>query len=85
METAQKTRNGTIDFWRFIFAIYIMLYHLKETPFFADLEAITSWAKGASIGVEFFFILSGFLMAKPKKDYSMKTGEAVYIYIYIIG
>lgn len=51
-------RNGSLDFWKFIFAIVIVISHGKN---FANGENILFL--GGSIGVEFFFIVSGVLMA----------------------
>ena len=59
-------RNGTIEFFRFIFAICIMLCHMY--PFYAMY-----W--GGAIGVEFFFIVSGFLLCK--KIYDCKKTSAL--------
>ncbi len=50
-------RNGEIDFLRFLFAMIIVFYHFNasfQLGFFVN----------GYIGVEFFFIVSGFLMAK---------------------
>lgn len=54
----KKKRNGEMDFWKFVFSIVIIFFHGKnmagdETPLFV----------GGSIGVEFFFLVSGLLMA----------------------
>ncbi len=50
--------NGIISFWKFVFCLMIVIRHSKwlgynETKLFI----------GGSIGVDFFFIVSGFLMA----------------------
>ena len=50
-------RNGEVDFLRFVFAIQIVFYHFNSNyprGFFVN----------GYIGVEFFFVVSGFLMAK---------------------
>ena len=49
----KKTRNGEIDFLRFIFMLIIVLLHLTE-----------GICPQGNISVEFFFTLSGFLMAR---------------------
>lgn len=58
----KKTRNGTIDFFRFIFAICIVIHH-GYLLFEGSNYTYTLFERGA-IGVEFFFLVSGFLMAK---------------------
>ena len=53
-------RNGTIDFFKFIFFVMIMIYHGRilepdrDNWIFCD----------GFIGVEFFFMVSGYMMAK---------------------
>lgn len=53
-----KARNGAVDFWKFVFSIMVVQFHssnltkVKNTPFV-----------GAAIAVEFFFLVSGYLMA----------------------
>lgn len=63
-------RNGEIDFWRFFFSLLIILWHMN---LFAWLPSKYSF-KGASIGVEFFFIVSGYLMAKSSLEYNNDIG-----------
>lgn len=72
-------RNGAIDFWKFAFSILILLCHLRLMPSFAHNEVI--WFKSASIGVEFFFIVSGFLMAKHTCAEGTPTGKATWEFI----
>ena len=52
-----KKRNGEIDLLRFLFSIIIVFFHFNE---FYDFGI---FARG-DIFVEFFFIVTGFLMAK---------------------
>lgn len=52
------SRNGAIDFLKFFFAVQIVFFHGVN---FADTKEFL-FSVGA-IGVEFFFIVSGFLMA----------------------
>ncbi|MDE6727287.1 MAG: acyltransferase [Oscillospiraceae bacterium] len=72
-------RNGAIDFWKFAFSILIVICHLEIMPSFAHDRVI--WFKSASIGVEFFFIVSGFLMAKHTRDEGMTAGKATWEFI----
>lgn len=58
-KTQTSVRNGAVDFWRFVFSVMIAHFHssnmtdVKEIPFI-----------GAGPAVEFFFLVSGFLMAQ---------------------
>ena len=59
-----KNKNGEIELLRFVFAIIIMLRH-------ASGKIIIGFFGRAALGVEFFFIVSGYLMAlsvKKKMD-----------------
>ncbi|MGN1031669.1 MAG: acyltransferase family protein [Butyricicoccaceae bacterium] len=70
----QNKRNGAIDFWKFVFSVLIVIFHSRNltenrtgTPFI-----------GGVIGVEFFFLVSGFLMAasiSKKESASVSVGE----------
>lgn len=81
MNSTKGKRNGAIDFWKFIFSIALVLLHsinfteLENTPF-----------KGGSIFVEFFFIVSGFLMAESISHYELEKatiskGKAIQKFI----
>lgn len=59
-----KRRNGTVDLLKFLFSIMIMLFHCgRGFP-------------GGYIAVEFFFIVSGYLMAKSTGK-RMKNGLSI--------
>lgn len=62
-EIGVSPRNGTIDFFRFIFCLLIVLTHAQA------LAPGLTLVPGGYIGVEFFFIVSGYLMA----DHIKKT------------
>ncbi len=73
-------RNGTIDFWRFMFSLLIVCSHFVLLP--SAFDGTLIWFKGATIAVEFFFIVSGFLMAKSAGKYNeTPTGKATAKYI----
>lgn len=55
----QKMRCGKIDFLRFIFSICIVLNHAK---YIMPTKALARQFAGFSFGVEFFFLVSGYLM-----------------------
>ena len=66
---AEKKRNGTIDFWRFIFAAGIVMYHAR--PLFGRDLFVCGY-----IGVEFFFIVSGCLLMKKADERRMQAENA---------
>lgn len=51
----RASRNGEIELLRFVFAVFVVLRHAPE---YGDSFS------GGSLGVDFFFLLSGFLMLK---------------------
>ena len=55
-----EKHNGIISFWKFCFCLLIIIFHGRE---FA-LQTDNPLFPGGSIGVEFFFLVSGFLLAK---------------------
>lgn len=64
----KKKKNGTIEFLRFIFCMIVFFYHIQKhilggLPSLKNGIHISFFANGA-MGVEFFFLVSGFLMAK---------------------
>lgn len=68
-------RNGNIDLMRFVFCVLVILYHINNrltlNPPFGLPEKYFSFCGEGKIGVEFFFIVSGYLLAaKAKKNYS---------------
>ena len=63
----EKKRNGKIELLRFVFALIVVIFHINldfwnwERTY---LGGTLSLALMGGIGVEFFFIVSGFLFAK---------------------
>jgi len=53
----ENKRNGRIDFLRFLFAFIVMLHHSRYL--LGDDDCLFL---GGSLGVEFFFIISGYFM-----------------------
>lgn len=66
-----KKHNGIISLWKFLFAIVIVFFHGKD--FFPGSKNIFFY--GGYIGVEFFFIVSGFYFCKSvlKRKYNPHT------------
>lgn len=56
-------RVKSVEIWRLAFAISIVLCHAMYLPWNTDAAGNMKLHVN-SLGVEFFFILSGFLMAK---------------------
>lgn len=55
-----KRQNGEINFLRFVFAIIVMILHFEDNYDFKVFEC-------GYISVEFYFMVSGYLMAKRVK------------------
>ena len=81
----KEKHNGIISLWKFIFACVIVLFHCntfyESTPNY--------FVKGGYIAVEFFFIVSGFYMArkalkKQTKNINNKINLIPYTIIIII-
>ena len=58
-------RNGKIEILRFVFCVLVLLFHAEGlVPGGVKLPGFFSFFENGAIGVEFFFIVSGFFMAK---------------------
>lgn len=67
MQNKTSNKNGKIELLRFIFSLYVLLFHGGKY-FLGDASLshgvrLSFFCHGA-MGVEFFFLVSGFLMAK---------------------
>ena len=67
-KTTPSVRNGAIDFWKFIFAVMIAHFHSNNMTDVKNIPFI-----GAGPAVEFFFLVSGFLMAQSLSKYPKST------------
>lgn len=73
----KKTRNGTIDFLKFLFSVIIVLFHphimIDDAKFF----------DGGYIFVEFFFIVSGYYMmlSYSKKEHNISIASDTFEYL----
>lgn len=59
-EYTTAKRNGAIDFWKFVFSLVIVSFH---TFHYKSINGMQPFISGNS-SVEFFFLVSGFLMAQ---------------------
>lgn len=76
----KNSRNGKIEFLRFVFAVIIVISHSRA--FLGDISPF----KGGALGVEFFFFVSGYLMMVTIEKKNMKgkpecVGKETLMYI----
>ena len=75
----KEKHNGIISLWKFIFACVIVLFHCSS--FYQNYN--NYFVKGGYIAVEFFFIVSGFYMAKKAfKKQTKNIGKETIEYIW---
>ena len=65
----KKVRNGEIDILRFLFAIFIFLHHFGCCGYQKEI------LKKGYLGVEFFFLLTGYFMARNAKRFLSAQSE----------
>ena len=84
MESCGNRRNSTIDILRVLFAVVIALFHIAEVYPLQISNKISLFAQGA-IGVEFFSVVTGFLMAQSVKkrleEKSFEIGKETAYYV----
>ncbi len=63
--TASNLKNGKIEFARFAFSVIVMFFHVYQTIGFKSYDYFgqPTFFKNGWFGVEFFFVVSGYLMA----------------------
>lgn len=76
----KKSRNGAIDFWKFVFSVCLVIFHAYM------LFPNTSFPllKRGAVAVEFFFLVSGFLMAASinnRKNDDSDLAESTFSFI----
>ncbi len=69
---AMNKRNGKIELMRFLFSVMVALYHLKCIL----KDDLTVFSNGF-MAVEFFFIVSGYLMAKSLSKYKGRPNGGI--------
>ncbi len=75
-----NNHNGIISLWKFVFCIMIVIFHVTER-----IPEQGNWMKNGAIGVEFFFLVSGYLMAKKAlnvKENNVHLGQENIQYIW---
>ena len=72
-------RNGAIDFWRFVFAAVLVVFHTHVLNINDLYKADSFPLHKGSLAVEFFLLTSGFLLAmsmnKPGRNISFSWGS----------
>lgn len=85
--STMKKRNGKIELFRFIFCCLIICFHINVDYWNGgkNLTEHISFCGQGRIGVEFFFVVSGFLLAasvykslKTKEDLGKDTACFIY-------
>lgn len=73
----ESNKNGEIEFFRFVFAMCVLFVHFNGSYNFGRFVM-------GSIGVDFFFVVTGLLMAKNGKRLKIVRAEIpAYTYTYI--
>lgn len=65
---SRKNRNGKIDFLKFLFAVIVLIHHSRYVV--GDKNSLFL---GGSYAVEFYFLVSGYLMMASIKKMSERT------------
>lgn len=75
MSEVRKNRIAAPEFWRFVFIMAIALLHFEEDLY----NRVHIIGEGGYLGVEFFFLLSGFLIAMQFKSSADSYNSGVNI------
>ena len=82
MEKNNIKHNGVISFWKFMFTMMIIILHIGQLVFPKGNYIM----RAGSIGVEFFFIVSGYLLGKKALRLSpiknCELGKETFNYIF---
>lgn len=89
---ADNKRNGKIELMRFVFAIVIFFFHTSADDMIDGMNTgsdIFSFFRHGNMGVEFFFLVSGYLLASSayrlKNDNSLSKNTFVFTYKKLTG
>lgn len=78
MEKTRSKRNGTLEFWRFVFCVFILLFHAGKYVFgqpSTQHGVFFAFFPHGSIGVEFFFLLTGLFLAMSAEKQCKRQPE----------
>lgn len=64
-EKREFIRNNAFDFYRFLFAVIIFILHFWG---YGNFESRNGRFQGGYLAVEFFFMLSGFIMMEKMSE-----------------
>lgn len=75
-------RNGKIELLRFIASVYVLMFHIDKyvltlPPFKFSNEISLAFFPHGSVGVEFFFLVSGYLMARTAFKHISDDGSVL--------
>lgn len=75
----KKERNQALDFLKFLFIVMIMIFHGRNFAVKGD----NVWFAGGAIGVDFFFLVSGCMMAASaaRRPAEASLGEDTFHFI----
>ena len=67
-------KNNTVCFWRIVFMYMIAAYHFSTTfPWIHDVGFVQGW----HLPVDFFFLVSGYIIYAKYEDYSKRYKTAI--------
>ena len=72
-----KRRNGEIDILRAVFAIIILIYHYHEI-----YQRSANYFTRGYLGVEFFFLVSGYYLAWNAQRRNTNVTNATVHYVF---
>lgn len=80
MKNKQKSNNGIISFWKFVFAIMLVILHAS---YFGDDSDFILF-KSCSIGVEYFYLVSGYFLANSalKESNTLNIGKDTIKFLF---
>lgn len=67
------SKNNSINFWRFVFTMSIVVFHASGT--YKQLNSAYNFKNGWRIAVEYFFVVSGFLLAYKCENSELTAWE----------
>ena len=76
----KSSRNGEIEFFRFLFCLIVFVFHVN-----LDNTSKTVFCQNGQLGVEFFFIISGYFLSREimESSYSQKESAGFNSFQYV--